>query len=264
MPNSTTPLQGFSRLIKPSLISIVILQSLWIATPRSTLASDARASDTHASDTVLFTPPPDASAPRATWGTSRSSYNAEVSPFRERINRLTQRLFTPTQVALPQASDQFRNWCSSNYQMPIQAITPANNHGLTLASRPVIAMEIPDPQIQQVYLVIETEAGEFHSETALPVPEQREQGAVQFQLPQTAPELALNQNYRWTLIVRCGERLRPDAPLFSGWVMRTARSPEAEVLSTASPIEQATWLGERGYWYDMLPIVLNNLKDFED
>lgn len=247
--------QRSRRLLQSALIGILSFQSLWVVTQHAA----------YASETILFTPPPDAPAPtRSTEGASRS-YNDEISRFRASLNHLTQDIFIPPQNTPPLPGIYGKNWCLNNSHKPINSLMPKNQYGLTFSGRPTISMEMPDTHIQQIYLRIETETGDVHSADFLPVPEQREQGVVQFQLPQTAPELAPNQNYRWTLAAVCGENIRPDAPTFEGWIMRTERSPEADqVLAAAPSVEQVAWLGERGYWYDMIAIILENPNFLEN
>lgn len=134
---------------------------------------------------------------------------------------------------------------------------PEDNYGLTFASRPTISIEMPETQAEQVVLLIETETGEMHSQSYLPIPDQTENGIVQFQLTDAIPDLSIGQPYRWSLAVICNQALDPSDPLFRGWVTRTARSTEADhVLNHSSVMEQVAWLSKHGYWYDMVSLLL--------
>lgn len=149
--------------------------------------------------------------------------------------------------------------------IPMRPLMPEENYGLTASARPVIWMEIPNTQAQEILLVLQTETGIEHSRTQLPIPESTEQGIVQLGVPETVAELIPGENYRWTLSILCEGYLNPSDPFFSGWVKRVNYSSEVtQNLANESVVEQVSILQETGYWYDMLPLILQNQDTFSD
>lgn|GEM_PF-3966402 len=146
---------------------------------------------------------------------------------------------------------------------PMRPLMPEENYGLTASARPTIWMKMPNTEAQEILLVLQTEAGIEHSRTQLLIPEATEQGLVQLQLPETTAELTPGENYRWTLSILCEGYLNPSDPFFSGWVKRVNYSPKiAQSLSNESIANQVSILQEAGYWYDMLPLILQNQDMF--
>jgi hypothetical protein len=132
---------------------------------------------------------------------------------------------------------------------------PERNFGLTFESHPAIFVALPASSAQQVVLVFQDESGEFYERAFLPVNTDSDQVAS-FRLPDGKPPLAIGKNYRWSLVVVCGETVQPDDPVLSGWVQRVERSPElTQSLAQQSCVNKAQWYGEHGFWYDMMEVL---------
>lgn len=145
----------------------------------------------------------------------------------------------------------------------MRPLMPTGNYGLTASARPVIWMEIPSTRAQEILLTFKTEDSVEHSRIRLSIPEATHQGLFQLRLPETASELTLGKNYYWTVSVLCEGYLNPNDPFFSGWVKRVNYSPViAQRLANSSVQEQVRVLQENGYWYDMLPLILQNQETF--
>ena len=248
MPYTTTDKKRFA---VGAITALLLAQSSWM------LGVHLFANSAYAnfSDAAPFTPPLD-DTPRNTNRGASGPYNNSILPFRERLNLFVKGIFVPPvrNAAGTAISSRSRNYCPGEYEPPLQVLAPENGHGLTLSSRPSIAIEVLSDRARSIYLTFETESGELHSEQHLPIPIVRKHDIVQF--PAATPELMAEQTYHWTLAVACDRSLRPDSPLFRGTITTAARSPEADsILSNATPLEQITWLGAHGYWYDMLPLI---------
>lgn len=152
--------------------------------------------------------------------------------------------------------------CSGD-NAPMRLLLPETNEGLTAENHPVLWMEMPSTRAQGVLLVFQTEAGDYHSRTQFAIPEATDQGIVQFQLPETVEGLLPGENYRWTLSILCEGYLNPRDPFFSGWIKQVNYSPEvAQTLSNASVERQVAILQKTGYWYDIVPLILQNQDAF--
>lgn len=132
----------------------------------------------------------------------------------------------------------------------MQPFLPEEPYGLTLQARPEIAIDIPATSARQVLLAFRNESGSAVHRVILPVPATA--GLASFRLPDNVPSLEPAQTYRWSLTFICGEYYRPGNPAVTGWVRRMLPTAETnEIMATRSPAEQARWLSENGYWYDL-------------
>jgi len=145
----------------------------------------------------------------------------------------------------------------------MRPLMPEANYGLTASGHPALWMEMPDTHAQAALLVFQTEDGGDYARAQISIPQANDQGFVQFQLPEIAKELAPKENYRWTLSILCEGYLNPSDPLFSGWIKRVAPSDAiAQTLANNSVVNQVAILQRAGYWYDMVPLLLQNQQAF--
>ena len=144
-------------------------------------------------------------------------------------------------------------------QQPIRPIMPRRNYGLTLKERPSIFIYLPNTSARQMVLTFQDQTGNFYERAFLPIPARV--GIVSITLPDDKLPLTVGKNYQWSLAIICGETIQPDDPVFKGWVQRVARSLEIDrELESKSTIEQAAWYGAKGYWYDMLETMVQELR----
>lgn len=138
---------------------------------------------------------------------------------------------------------------SAQSQPFLAALVPQSNNGLTLSARPTFWVHLPKTAAQQAVLSVRAEDGTFHSQSFIPIPEA--EGIASFELPENAPELAVNKTYQWTVVLLCGERPSPNDPAVMAWVRRV--NPPASMppsLSRSSVLRQADWYSQNGFWYD--------------
>lgn len=272
-------------LVRSSLIGFITIQSILLTGINVAYAEVSQTTTSHpknraetrqAEQSTPRTPrnlsgraqrSPSSNSPAITDNTPSDDAFAGLS-FRERLRRFSNAVFVPPQEGAPRdtatAGSREEDRCTGD-AMPMRSLMPENEYGLTFASRPTISLEMPETQAEQAVLLFETEAGEIHAQSYLPIPEPTENGIVQFQLPDTTPELSVGQPYRWSLAVICNQALDPSDPLFRGWVTRTVQSPETvRMLSTVPVDEQVAWLSEQGYWYEMVSLLIANPKIFAD
>lgn len=144
--------------------------------------------------------------------------------------------------------------CSEDAQA-IRPLMPKRNYGLTFAEHPTIFVRLPKTSAQQVVLTFQDEAGKYYQRAFLPIVAGAQ--IVSFTLPDDKPPLEVGKNYLWSLILVCGKTVQPDDPVVRGWVQRVAKTPQIESeLSQKSLIEQAQWYATKGYWYDMLRLIV--------
>lgn len=181
--------------------------------------------------------------------------------------RLTlQAKFRPPKTSKPKDSSGAgsRDGLRCPYEAPIQVLMPRGNYGLTYQERPSIYIKLADKtKAQKVVLAFYNETLKSYQRAFLPI---NSSGIVRFSLPLDKKALVPGRDYQWSLAVVCGNSLQPDDPVFKGWVQRVARIPYIENLNQQkSIIEQITWLADKGFWYDMLDVIIQaRLKHPQD
>ena len=198
-----------------------------------------------------------------------SSNQRTKSPRASQLLQTLENLFVPPKGGAPQSTansaTRHPGKCNAN-EAAIQAITPPLGYGLSASDRPAITLDLPPTSAQQVALLFRSESGLVEHQAWLPIAQppaqpsgqqsqidERSKHWTSFQLPESSPGILPGQSYRWSLVVVCGETIEPDDPTFMGWVeYRAPTAAEQMVLTELSGKDKLGWLGEQGYWYDML------------
>lgn len=152
--------------------------------------------------------------------------------------------------------------CPSNPDA-IKPLMPENNYGLTFEERPSIFFKLPASTARSVLLVFENKTEGFYEEAVLPI--SQTSGIVSFALPDRLSFLKTGQTYEWRVAFICGEDISVDDPFFNGYVTRITRTLEIEAeLAQKTAIERAQWYADRGYWYDLLSIMVRARQESPD
>ncbi len=132
----------------------------------------------------------------------------------------------------------------------IKPVMPHRNYGLTFQKLPSVYIHLPKTKAKQVMLSFQDTSGKYYQRAFLPI---TQSGIVSFTLPKDKPSLEVGKNYKWSLVVICGNTVQPDDPTFIGWVQRVERISQIDrELIGKSAIEAAKWYAQRGYWYEMV------------
>lgn len=144
------------------------------------------------------------------------------------------------------------NACLSTPNQPVIALVPQDNVGLTLTERPTFWFSMPGiSQDRTLEFGLFDAAGEqlyqktFHpSETA---------GITSITLPETAPSLETEKNYRWYLSVVCDSTSRSEDLVVTGWVRRVdATHNLQQQLTDATEQERLALFESAEIWFDEL------------
>lgn len=130
-------------------------------------------------------------------------------------------------------------------------LMPAVAEALTVAERPTLFVYMPETSVREVFFSLEDENNTYHYQTKLPI--SGEAGIMSVKLPNDAPPLQVGTQYKWSLVMMCGQRLRPDSPAVQGSIRRI--EPQGMLqggIGNGSALESAALYGEAGVWYDML------------
>ena len=129
-------------------------------------------------------------------------------------------------------------------------LTRASHYGLTTSTRPSIFIHIPQTAVQEVFFSLKDEDNNHLFQTQFTIP--NTSGVVRFDLPDSAPELSPDVEYKWSFVLLCNNRLRPDSPRLEGWMQFKQEPDLINQAAGMNSLEQAILYGEQGIWYDTL------------
>ncbi|MDX2243863.1 MAG: DUF928 domain-containing protein [Leptolyngbyaceae cyanobacterium bins.302] len=140
--------------------------------------------------------------------------------------------------------------CNQLGRVEVMPLVPNNHVGQTLSKRPTFLAYVSGAKAVEFTLV------EPNVEKPLVVKtvEPDAQGLVRIELPETAPDLAVGKDYRWSVSVVCNPNRRSNDVFAQSWIQRVESSAELQQkLSTASSEqERARIYAEVGVWYDAI------------
>lgn len=189
-----------------------------------------------------------------------SQSTSQAAPQKAKFNGF----FAPKGRSMPKDSEggASRGRCLQN-QMGIQEavtlITPQDNSGLTASARPTFMANIDQASAKQVFFSLKNMDESYFFEMTMSLPSS-ESKLVKFQLPDTAPPLAVGEQYRWSVAVVCGSKLGPDSPWASGWIERV-EAVDQEAVAALQPLEQASYYGQAGLWYDTVAVLASHREN---
>jgi hypothetical protein len=140
-------------------------------------------------------------------------------------------------------------------RLPLKALVPPSNIGLTMAERPTFWMYLPQTSATQIVLSVQKQDTSSHSQWFFPVPSTA--GIVSLQLPADAPPLQIGETYQWAAVLVCGERPGPNDPTVTAWVKRV---PVSNTMAQSTAADRVSWNGEQGLWYDMLTALAQEVR----
>ncbi len=140
--------------------------------------------------------------------------------------------------------------CFPDFNQSVVAVIPHSLLGKTAEARPTFWFSTPET-IEPKKAVFELFNLEGEPVYSSQVSIANKSGISGFQLPENAPELAIDENYQWTLSVGC-----PNIPVnvgVQGWVRRVATTERmSRQISTASPIERVAMYEAAGLWHEQV------------
>jgi hypothetical protein len=181
--------------------------------------------------------------------------------FDEAQNPITQVLFKPSGTGQPPktrgAGSRNDRHCpqdvptspgNSATALPLTALVPSNQEGLTWAERPTVWVYLPQTSARQMVLSVREEGSRSHSQRFLPIT--GEPGIVGIPLDENAPPLEVGKSYQWAVVLVCGARPSPNDPFVTASVRRVV--PSSKMNTPQKALERAAWYGEKGNWYDAM------------
>ncbi len=130
-------------------------------------------------------------------------------------------------------------------------LKPVIQSGLTVAERPTFFVYVPPTSAEKALFVLKDETEDYFYQKTISIP--RTAGIVSVKLPEDAPAIKIGKTYQWSLIMMCGQAIKPDSPTVQGQIQRV--EPNAELmrqLNQSSPQERAALYWKNGILYDTL------------
>ena len=140
---------------------------------------------------------------------------------------------------------------SQSSQNNLIALVPSNSLGLTISEHPILWIYLPETSAKQVVLSIQEEGKIHHSKTYIPIT--GSSGIVSLRPSPNSPPLEVGKNYRWSVVLVCGQKETMNDPGIASWVRRVDLT---QPTNHGTVLEQASWYGEQGIWYDALTSVV--------
>jgi hypothetical protein len=194
---------------------------------------------------------------------AQSTSNTSTSGFTLSPNPVLSANITPPQAGSPSstvggASRGGRCSQDSRDANPyLTSLLPINGEGLTLQEKPDFFVYIPETVSQKAFFSLKDSQGNHYYQTYLDIADQS--GILKFSLPEDAPALEANKDYKWSFVILCDNRLRPDSPLVEGEIKRIELENNSQLKQdlqkATSAMEKAQAYAKAGIWYETLGVL---------
>ena len=132
----------------------------------------------------------------------------------------------------------------------LTAVAPGSHIGLSQSDRPNLFVSIPQTTAQTMEFSLFDEEMNGIYQVSVPV---SQTGLVRVGLPDTAPSLAPDQPYYWTVALVCNPSDRMEDWVVGGWVEHVPISnPLHQQLENVTALEKVSLYAQQGFWYDAL------------
>ena len=131
----------------------------------------------------------------------------------------------------------------------VTPLVPIATSKLTVAEHPTFLVYVPQTSAKEIFFGLVDENNNFHYQAKIPISSQ--EGILSFKLPDDAPPLEIDKNYRWTFIIIGEQGLRPGSPGVQGEIRRVR--PPSELISQIQNkplLERAALYAKNGIWFD--------------
>jgi hypothetical protein len=85
-------------------------------------------------------------------------------------------------------------------------------------------------------------------------------GLIPIRLPDTAPELRVNQSYSWAVALVCNPKRRPEDWVASGWIQRQVPNDalQQQLKRALTDADRVLLYRQSRFWYDAMALLLNS------
>lgn len=148
-----------------------------------------------------------------------------------------------------------RSECFKDSTQSLVAMTPRNLLGKTAQAHPTFWFSLPDTQSAKSIRFELSDASD-NIVYSTQIDQSYASGLSKVELPPTAPALAIGENYRWVLSIKCENDPETASLDVQGWVRRVEISAElSNQIALANPIEQAYLYEEADLWHEQITVL---------
>lgn len=140
--------------------------------------------------------------------------------------------------------------CAPQATIGLTTLVPLSHVGQTSSQHPSFFWFVPDRQAYPLQFRLFKSNGQLLYRTQL----QSQAGIMQFSLPQSQPELAIGQTYRWQVVLVCDPRtpLTNVVAMAAIAVVKPSAALQTQLTAAQTPQQRLDLYAESGLWYDAL------------
>lgn len=146
--------------------------------------------------------------------------------------------------------------CGSSVPIPLMALIPKSNIGITVAKYPAFLFYIPDANLELVkkaYLVLTNKKDEVIYKKIVQLKSPDRIVSIDFTDSPDLPPLKVGESYYWHFMVIFDEHDASDSAHVAGWIKRVSLDSKLQhELDTALPQEKPAIYANNGFWHDAL------------
>ncbi|MGL6338617.1 MAG: DUF928 domain-containing protein [Waterburya sp.] len=162
----------------------------------------------------------------------------------------------PSAPKSPTTATGTRGGCHGKNTTTLTAFAPQTNIGQTVSQFPTFSWFVPDSQPLPMEFRLYKYDDDASNQPQLikKVKMVSKPGIMQLSLSQNHPGLAINQTYRWQVIIFCNPN-RPSTALVTEAIIKVVKiSPNLKqrLATTKNTLEKAELFAKSNFWYDAL------------
>jgi Domain of Unknown Function (DUF928) len=153
-----------------------------------------------------------------------------------------------------------RGGCHQKSTNTLTALAPQTDIGQTVSQFPTFSWFVPDSQPLPMEFRLYQYDGQERSQLIEKVKMVSKPGIMQHSLPRDRPGLAVNQTYRWQVVIFCNPN-RPSTALVTEAIVKVVEiSPnfQQKLATTNNTLTKAELFAKSNFWYDALAEGLKN------
>ncbi|MBW4491483.1 MAG: DUF928 domain-containing protein [Trichocoleus desertorum ATA4-8-CV12] len=164
---------------------------------------------------------------------------------------------SPRQTVSTEGNEtQYNAWwrCDRSATIGLTTLVPLSHVGQTSSQHPSFFWFVPERQAYPLQFRLFTSNGQPLYRTQL----QSQAGIMQFSLPQSQPQLAIGQTYRWQVVLVCDPQV-PSRNVVAAAeieVVKPDASLQTQLAAAPTPQQQSNLYAETGLWYDAIAAAL--------
>jgi hypothetical protein len=160
----------------------------------------------------------------------------------------------PSAPKSPTTTTGTRGGCDEKSTTTLTAFAPQTHTGQTVSQFPTFSWFVPNSQPLPLEFRLYKNDSQGRSQLIKKVKMVSKPGIMEHSLPRDRPSLAINQTYRWQVVIFCNPN-RPSTALVTEAIVKVVEiSPNLKqrLATTNNTLEKAELFARSNFWYDAL------------